>query len=78
MPLLSRWRGAPVDQQAARQLFIGHFDCDEAHPVGQATRVSSALVNFIAAIYAIDSSSLAVCAELGMELEDRVWGQPCL
>ena len=30
MPLLRRWRGAPVDAAAARQLFIGHFDCDEA------------------------------------------------
>jgi hypothetical protein len=30
VPLLRRWRGAPVDAAAARQLFIGHFDCDEA------------------------------------------------
>ena len=31
VPLLKRWRGAPLDEAASRQLFIGHFDCDEAH-----------------------------------------------
>ena len=32
VPLMRRWRGATVDDAAARQLFIGHFDCAEAHP----------------------------------------------
>jgi len=32
VPLMRSWRGAPLDDAAARQLFIGHFDCDEAQP----------------------------------------------
>jgi hypothetical protein len=32
VPLLRSWRGAPLDTAAARQIFIGHFDCEEAHP----------------------------------------------
>ena len=32
VPLLQAWRGAAVDEAASRQIFIGHFDCDEAHP----------------------------------------------
>lgn len=32
VPLLQSWRGAAVDEAASRQIFIGHFECDEAHP----------------------------------------------
>jgi len=32
VPLLQAWRGAAVDEAASRQIFIGHFDCDEAQP----------------------------------------------
>lgn len=32
VPLLGHWRGAPLDDAASRQIFIGHFDCDESHP----------------------------------------------
>jgi hypothetical protein len=32
VPLMREWRGKPVDDAAARQLFIGHFDCEESHP----------------------------------------------
>jgi len=35
VPLLSQWRGERVDQRVARQLFIGHFECDEAHPMSR-------------------------------------------
>ena len=31
VPLLQKWRGEAVDEKASRQLFIGHFDCEEAH-----------------------------------------------
>ena len=27
--LLQAWRGQPVDVAASRQIFIGHFDCEE-------------------------------------------------
>mmetsp|Transcript_35680 Transcript_35680/g.63497 ORF Transcript_35680/g.63497 Transcript_35680/m.63497 type:complete len:637 (-) Transcript_35680:168-2078(-) len=33
VPLLAQWRGTPLDDKASRQIFIGHFDCDESHPV---------------------------------------------
>jgi len=32
VPLMKRWRGAPVNTAAARQVFIGHLECSEAHP----------------------------------------------
>jgi len=32
VPLMRTWRGAVVDSDVARQLFIGHFDCTESHP----------------------------------------------
>ena len=32
VPLLREWRGMPVDETAGRQIFIGHFDCEESHP----------------------------------------------
>ena len=32
VPLLREWRGSPLDNDSARQIFIGHFDCPEAHP----------------------------------------------
>ena len=32
VPLLHEWRGQPVDSTAARQIYIGHFNCEEAHP----------------------------------------------
>ena len=32
VPLLGQWRGEPVDDASARQIFIGHFDCAESHP----------------------------------------------
>ena len=32
VPLMQSWRGETLDARAARQLFIGHFKCDEAHP----------------------------------------------
>ena len=34
VPLLKRWRGDYVDQKVANQIFIGHFDCPDAHPQG--------------------------------------------
>ena len=36
VPVLDTWRGAPLDTQAGRQIFIGHFGgSDEAHPSTQ-------------------------------------------
>lgn len=35
VPLMRRWRGAPIDDAAARQLMIGHFDCEEASAASQ-------------------------------------------
>ena len=35
VPLLRQWRGSPLSQQAARQLFIGHYACEEAHSTAQ-------------------------------------------
>ena len=32
VPLLQAWRGSPVSEAAARQIAIGHYDCDQAHP----------------------------------------------
>jgi len=38
VPLVHEWRGAAVDAAAARQIFIGHLDCKEAHPQAAARR----------------------------------------
>ena len=35
VPLMRRWRGAPIDAAASRQIMIGHFDCDEASGASQ-------------------------------------------
>jgi len=35
VPLLQQWQGKPLDDLAARQIFIGHFSCREAAPVSR-------------------------------------------